>query len=243
MNFTIVSWNILANEFIEKQYYPNFNYDFLTNRLVRMKIIAHQMETQNADIFLLQEVMKNEYRYLKRRFRQYSFSKLCPIEWDLHSESGNVILFRSALFSITSSQSLIYLNRIFGQHICLKHKQQEFHILNIHLNDIYFQKRKAQIKTILPILKNNSRVILGGDFNQNYNQNPSLFSVIPEYTIHNKNMTYYIESFMNIDNILTKGFKGTISKKIDYTRIPKDELLETFASDHLPVIAQINLVS
>ena len=238
----ILSWNILAFEFIEKEYYPNLDYNFLTNRLARIGVIANKIQEVNADIILLQEVMMDEYFFLKSRFRQFFFSKLCHIDWNEKSESGNVILYRKTkLADCSSGETKLYeSNCCFGQHLCfISNDQQKIHVFNIHLNDLFHQKRKAQINSILYLLQQYHHVILGGDFNENYDQNQSLFT-IPDYTVHNKNASYYIESFMNIDNILTKGF-GLVTPHVpvDYTLIPKSELLATFASDHLPVFTTI----
>ena len=61
----VLSWNILAVEFVKKSYYPMLDINSTTNRNARIKKIVKRLLEENADIILLQEVMNNEFNYLK----------------------------------------------------------------------------------------------------------------------------------------------------------------------------------
>jgi len=64
-----MSWNILALEFVKKSYYPMLNINSINNRVKRIKKIINILLEENSDIILLQEVMLNEYNYLKNVFQ------------------------------------------------------------------------------------------------------------------------------------------------------------------------------
>ena len=51
----VLSWNILANEYIQKKYYPTVQEELLV-RTERFKTIITKLLEINADIILLQEV-------------------------------------------------------------------------------------------------------------------------------------------------------------------------------------------
>jgi mRNA deadenylase 3'-5' endonuclease subunit Ccr4 len=65
----VMSWNILALEFVKKSYYPMLNINSINNRVKRIKKIINILLEENSDIILLQEVMLNEYNYLKNVFQ------------------------------------------------------------------------------------------------------------------------------------------------------------------------------
>ena len=72
----VLSWNILANEYIKKQYYPQVKEELLI-REDRFKLISSKLKEINADIILLQEVMSAEYKNLKELLsHKYFISKL-----------------------------------------------------------------------------------------------------------------------------------------------------------------------
>ena len=60
----IMTWNILANEFIKKSYYPMISKKHLFNRENRKTQIITILTTVDTDIMLLQEVMQSEYNLL-----------------------------------------------------------------------------------------------------------------------------------------------------------------------------------
>ena len=57
----IISWNILANEFIKKADYPMIKGKMLFNRKGRLTQITSILQNVNADVMLLQEVMEDQF--------------------------------------------------------------------------------------------------------------------------------------------------------------------------------------
>lgn len=244
--FKIISWNILAVEFVEKNDYLEFDLDFINNRDVRIKKIIKKLRHENTDIILLQEVMIYEFNYLKNHLTNYYFSELCKIDWNNYennTESGNVIMFKKSQFSHDFvSNCLKYNNSTFGLYVMLytKNTKDVLHIFNVHLDDQFYQTRKNQINSIKPLFSRLKYCILGGDFNEEYKQQSKLYT-IKDFIATNNNITYFIEDYMNIDNILTKGFlhiKHNVS--YDYTNTPKQKLFYLFGSDHIPIVIKIN---
>jgi endonuclease/exonuclease/phosphatase family metal-dependent hydrolase len=251
----IITWNILAGEFVKKSYYKNFNFELVTNRNKRINKIIENINMINPDLILLQEVMYAEYEYLKKKYNsQYKFTNLCRINWDYSkkSESGNIIIYRKKIFKVKMFETnIIYDTKVFGQNIVLTYKTNknrkkpvDIQIINIHLDDIYSQKRNAQINIIRKLIEeyNLEYCIVGGDFNQEFNKNSKLY-MINNFTTQNTFLsTYYVESNINIDNILTKGFGKCENKEyINVDTMSKNEIMENIGSDHIPVIIKIKI--
>lgn len=253
--FRVLTWNILADEFVHEQDYLHFDISLIKNRNQRIERITHFLLQQNVDIILLQEVMLDEQQYLYNQLsEQFYFSSLFSNQWKHypHSESGNLVLFRKKYFSESfDTKPLLYKKSCFGIHVFLYEKEtnRPLHIFNIHLNDEYYMIRKAQLKSIQLELQKHDRVILGGDFNQNYWSNSTLYELDDNYSILNKtNFTYYVDKAnTNIDNILVKGW---IVDKIkihdndndnnnDNDKNNNDFFMKLYGSDHLPIYGNI----
>lgn len=242
----VLSWNILAVEFVKKSYYPMLNIDCINDRPTRIKKIVKRLIEENADIILLQEVMIYELNYLQMHLTNYHFSDFCSIDWDKYknnTESGNIIIFKKSYFlSNFVSNRIKYNGSTFGLYLMLypKNSKNVWNVFNIHLDDQFYQTRNAQINSIRPLLSRLKYCIIGGDFNQEYNQTSKLY-MIKDFTVLNDNITYFIEDYVNIDNILTKGFfKIKTFVSYDYKNIPKQKLFNLFGSDHIPIIAKID---
>jgi endonuclease/exonuclease/phosphatase family metal-dependent hydrolase len=141
-----------------------------------------------------------------------------------------------------NSNELIYNNNVFGSCIIIKTKntKENIHVFNIHLDDIAWQTRMAQINLLRPQIEKLKHCIIGGDFNQQFNINSKIYN-INDFIIHNpKNTTYYIEKFMNIDNILSKGFISMQNNIIKDHNICKKNLFDKYGSDHIPVIIELS---
>jgi hypothetical protein len=90
------------------------------------------------------------------------------------------------------------------------------------------------------ILYRRYKILLGGDFNEEYSTNSYIYN-LPKFIVHNKKCsTYYIDGKMNIDNIMTRGFivKSNIKKCFQYPISMEEGILE-YGSDHLPIIVEI----
>jgi len=101
----IISWNILANEFIKKADYPMIKGKMLFNRKGRLTQITSILKNVNADVMLLQEVMQAEYNSLSETFeKEYYVIKGKNINWyNKKSYSGNVTFLRKNVFSLLAN--------------------------------------------------------------------------------------------------------------------------------------------
>ena len=224
----ILSWNILASEWIKKSYYPTVTDPILFKRDKRIHLISDKLREESADIVFLQEVMPMEYRQLYQNFhRTYRLSKLSRILWDKPlSESGNLIMIKKRMFDSWNESS-------FDHGIYVRINQ--LHLFNVHLDDVSYYKRKKQLDQ-LPF-HDKKYVILAGDFNQSYHKDSALYQ-LPGFTAHNKCSSYYVEKKMNIDNILTKGFDSSLDG-CEYLPTSVEEGLHLYGSDHIPVTATV----
>lgn len=241
----VVTWNILAVEFVKKSHYPKLNIDIINDRLNRIKKISKHIKSLNPDLLLLQEVMDYEYKYLKNKLNNYYFSDLCKIDWKDYkkSESGNVILYKKGkLFSQNVNFSKLFHNgMIFGVRVGLSYKNNIIHVINLHLDDAHSQTRNAQLNSIREMVNENKYCIIGGDFNQEYKKDSKLYN-INHFIVNNECPSYYIEKNINIDNILTKGFYGIKNNKcINFNLYLQNDVFEYFGSDHIPVIANLTI--
>lgn len=234
----ILSWNILADEFIKKRYYPMIPPDILLNRHHRQTQIIHSLIHMDMDVMLLQEVMQSEYNALTQTFQRTHHLLRGPyIKWQgKQSYSGNVILLRKSLF--TKPTLLPSLN--FGVGVQCVYRNQTLLILNIHLDDISHEERVKQLTELIPIISQSEKVIMGGDFNENYTATSELYQRFKKNTglkIVNHKPTYYIERKMCIDNILIKGLnlKHTHAHVLDDFKGDRVKQFITYGSDHLPV--------
>jgi endonuclease/exonuclease/phosphatase family metal-dependent hydrolase len=223
----VLTWNILASEWIKKSYYPTVKDHTIFQRKNRIEIIHDKLKTESADIIFLQEVMPLEYKELYKVFhREYQFSRLMPIQWyKKTSQSGNLTLVKKNLFTTWKESPFDH-----GLYV----QVDNLHLLNVHLDDISYDKRKRQLRQ-LPL--DHKYVILAGDFNQPYKPTSCLY-YLDGFTVHNKCNTYFVEKKINIDNVITRGFMHQ-GNSCDYVPYHVEEGLNLYGSDHIPVI--INL--
>jgi len=282
----IISWNILANEFIKKADYPMIKGKMLFNRKGRLTQITSILQNVNADVMLLQEVMQAEYNSLSETFeKEYYVIKGKNINWyNKKSYSGNVTFLRKNVFSLLANNEMIkdlefglYVKCYFldkerenvtgnvtgnvCENICsvnasagpprevkksgeIKHnstqKLMPIDIINVHLDDISHAKRISEIKSIEEEIMGAKKVILGGDFNQDYKPTSNLYKLLNRdmgLKIYIKDPTYLIEKKMCIDHLMTKGF-GKDSCGCVVNNYGDDVLqqFKEYGSDHLPII-------
>ena len=248
----IVSWNILAAEWIKKSYYPNVKEKVLFDRKNRLKIIMERIINEDPDILLLQEVMKLEYKtFIKHFHDKFHISILSPIDWsndaskepkksdNITSESGNVTLLKKSVFKSKKDIFEQSLEMNFGIYTTALYASKRIHIFNIHLNDLHGQTRNKQINMLRPFIEKQHYCIIGGDFNQEYRLNSKLYT-ISGFNVNNKCPTYYVKKNMNIDNILSKGFalekEQTNENICHYIPLNLENGFKIYGSDHLPVI-------
>ena len=145
----ILTWNILASEWIKKSYYPTVKEKVLFDRKSRLKRIMERIIDEDPDILLLQEVMELEYKSLCKHFmNNYHISFLSPINWQkeikeeekdnkkkITSESGNVTLLKKTLFKSKKEIRHETLPMDFGIYTTTLYQSRQLHIFNIHLNE------------------------------------------------------------------------------------------------------------
>jgi len=237
----ILTWNILASEWIKKSYYPNTNEDIIFDNKSRFEQIIKIIDEYDADVIMLQEVMKIEYSLLKKRLNKiYNISKLNKISWyNKVSESGNVTMMKRSLFQDAEihDQSLDY-----GLYTKCVYKGNRCDFFNIHLDDISRHVRYKQWDDICLSCIPNSHIVVAGDFNHQYKKNSRIYNT-HGFTTHNLCPTYYIGRKMNIDNITTRGFKKVKGDKCPLYPDNITDGFRTYGSDHMPVFIEVKLVA
>ena len=234
----ILSWNILANEFINKRYYPMLPTDILFKRSARLQQIILLLSREDADVLLLQEVMLSEYNALDTFFsRYYHLIKSKPIVWQgVRCHSMNVILLRKNMFSLRGA-GITFFN--FGVIVECGLNKNTITIANVHLDDLSKAVRLKQLEEIKSQLTSVDSVILGGDFNENYSKTSPLYNRVESFglKIINDFTTYYIGRKMCIDNIMLKGSSNKVKVKVinEYDNNVLQHFIN-YGSDHLPVI-------
>jgi len=231
----IISWNILADEFIKKRYYPMIPPEILLKRQQRQTQILLTLKHLDMDVLLLQEVMRGEYNQLAQAFQKtHHLLRGKNIKWqDKQSHSGNVIFLRKSLFSLP-----VIIPLEFGLGVQCTYQKRPLLIYNVHLDDVSHQLRMKQMAE-LPMT---GPLIIGGDFNENYQvHHPTeLYQRLKKagLKIGNQKPTYYIERKMCIDNILVKGLvlKHTSAVVPDDFQGDVVKQFMTYGSDHLPVV-------
>ena len=240
----VLSWNILADEFISKRYYPMIPSDLLFKRARRLERILTLLAAEDPDVMLLQEVMLSEYNAIEKQFtRTHHLIKSKNIIWQgIRSHTYNVVLLRKNMFSLKGESEK---NFDFGLVVnCfLKYGPTSYipiTICNVHLDDLNKSKRLKQLEEIEPYLLGVNNVILGGDFNENYSiSSNSIYNKVESYglKIMNRSPTHFIGRKMCIDNIMLKGHSSRPRVRVinDYD----NDILQHFinyGSDHLPVV-------
>lgn len=235
----ILSWNILACEWIERKEYKGIDKKILFNREKRFIKVCEILKNLNAEIILLQEVMSEEYEILCCVFKDYIVSGLLQIDWGekMKRNSGNVTLLKRDKFKNG------VLNEYMDYSVITKsiYKGKKLSIYNIHLSDTSLKERYKEINRIRSLSLKDELSIIGGDFNHEYRMNSTLYK-IEGYKVHNKKCyTYYLNRKMNIDNILSKGFKE--NKENICVKYPEtiEKGLKEYGSDHLPIIVELDI--
>ena len=152
----IVSWNILAQEWIDQKDYPMIPSSILFNRSARFKNIYRILSELEPDVILLQEVMNQEYQKVLKLFGAAFHISQINVIW---GTSGNVSLFSKKLFKNVKN-----IEYPFGT----VSSCDDFTFINVHLEEESVEKRCVQMKEV--ISKNPN--IIGGDFNHQYKKVP-----------------------------------------------------------------------
>ena len=240
----ILSWNILAEEWIDKKYYPMVKEQLLESKK-RFKIIMKHIRSMSPDIILLQEVMKNNHKYLIKKYsHKYYISPLIPVPWVGYpvGESGNVTMLKLSKFQGINFNKLDSMNFLTAYY-----KDIKIGIVNVHLDDSSNKRRINQIKKVIKKTNNLDKVVIGGDCNEQYIKNRGIYNKLKkyDYKIAIKNTTYFIEKQMIIDNIFYRGFKikdSYVDNSCGSRTIKNINCqLQKYGSDHFPIIAILKI--
>ena len=242
----VISWNILADEFIAKEYYPTIPFKLL-DRKKRLKTIINRIKKEKTDVLLLQEVMIKEHKVLKDLFPNFFVSNLIPVKWKYPSEygktseSGNVILLRKSLFS-----DFTYILDDFCIISC-NYNNKKVCFINVHLDDLSSDTRSNQILRVINKTNTFNKVIIAGDFNQKYDKESNMYKILKKNhfypSIINNQPTYFISKSQSIDNIFYKGF--TLKNSFVSNDCGKRSIeniicqINDYGSDHFPIIIQL----
>jgi len=242
----ILSWNILADEYVEKKYYKMVQ-DKLMDRKLRIKIICKKIKETKYDIICLQEVMIKEYNILIKKFsKKYNISRLTHIKWQhIEGESGNLIMIRLKkfnnikFFSQKSIENILY-SKIYYNDTKI-----------IIVDDISKNKRENNVINIIKKIEKYKNVIICGDFNINYHHK-GIYKLLEDNNFitsihhHSNNFTYFIEREKLLDNILFKGDftlnKASIDNMCSCRTVKHINcMFKKVGSDHFPVMVQLLL--
>lgn len=246
----VLSWNILASEWIKKSYYKGVDEKILFDAARRTRTIFKRIEEEKADVLMLQEVMKSTYKKLKEKYgRTYHISELSPIKWSYGkgSESGNVTLLKKKVFKCGAHGEITHEYFPFAVHTVFtpsSNGSEPISFFNIHLDDLLPKTRMKQLEEIKSFFT--KRTIVAGDFNHPYRANSALYNSFGRgFQVHNFCPTYYIEKKLNIDNIVIRGFKHSKEELEGDSCEPYPSDIEQgfteYGSDHLPVKTFIEL--
>jgi len=239
----VLTWNLLAHEWIKPHYFKHISPTLLFNRKGRLGLIVSRLMYLDPDVMGLQEVMPAEYNALQRLFgHTHYITRLYNIMWGkTPSKSGNVILIRKTLCK-TIDQN--FAQWPFG-HACIfvpKHSNTPVLVVNVHLDNKDIRRRYAQVGTLQPMLEAASHVIWLGDFNHHYRSNTRLYHLVPNFKIHNTAISYFVDRECCIDNILTKNFIANEATVRAPVILPTEEkTFQYYGSDHLPIQAELTL--
>lgn len=254
MEISCMTWNILAQVFLDGNDYNMGNSKLLKTKTRREKIMKNIM-SYNADIVMLQEVTIQEYNIFKRHLKQYKILPLAAhkkkwahdTEGNKIMENGNCILLKKGLFQDIIPTKLQLNEDGVMASIChcnlVEDPSKSLVIISMHLDDLKRSIRNVQLKKILSKLKETTveTIIIGGDFNEkvSYVNNKMLarsgyVSVMQEMV-----PTYYDTMEYNIDNIYLKR------SKLINTYIPRfkngRDIIKSIGSDHCMIYTVIRI--
>lgn len=235
----ILSWNILAEEYIKKIYYKEIPKNILFNRNNRIKSIISVIKKFNCDIITLQEVMLKEFNELKKIFSiEYNIIKGKNINWNgCKGYSGNVTFIKKG------TEIMEVIDHDYGVTTIISKNGKKIIVINIHLDDKNQLKRTEEINSLKYLFSD--IVIIAGDFNEHFNRKElsklyKSFKSFKSFEITNNSNTYYLEP-MCIDNIIIKGFKTFKTTVINDFKTDYIKQFINYGSDHLPLVGKMKL--
>lgn len=238
----ILSYNILAQRYIQED-----NYEYIENKTIliwpyRLNLIRSKIKDSNPDIFCLQEV---ELKFIEEDFIGFfaEYESLAHIiNKKRKNEIGNAIFWKRGLFQKNNSISCCY--GLFVNLFSVS-TQTDFWLGNIHLKagrTSCINERVFQMKSCVKKIPKNSYGIVCGDFNDSLCINSKLRSFIEEngYHVYSAGLSWagirHGDSWesQTFDNIITIG---KVKIDVDYNFSEQLTCLpnEDEASDHLAI--------
>ena len=238
MRLHVVSWNILAPIYVKCEYYTSVKCEELTMSKRQSKIDT-MLQWMNADVYLLQEVTSDEFKHLKSHHTTYRwFFQPHKINYwkesSHHQKNGNAIgIHKNLNVSSLSQHTLKLSNGNRGIRVDGKIRNRLVSFISVHLDDTKDMCRSMQIENLMSLIKSDHRpIVIGGDLNDETGDMVKIFKR-HQYVASPSVPTYFEESAMCLDYILTKNIKD---KPFFY--VPpssKFDIIKRFGSDHLPV--------
>jgi mRNA deadenylase 3'-5' endonuclease subunit Ccr4 len=233
----VISYNILASQYIKKEYYPGSNLEFLNNDIYRKELLTKYITSFNPDIICIQEYEKPyiEDALTKKGYKSFVYPK---------NQVGLAIFYNNKIDVIDNS--LINLgNNKFALKTIFKIADKVFNIINIKIKWVpeNLQQTKYlgyfQIERLLENQKSKNTIICG-DFNTTNSgiiyqlfsnkQYKDIFALEAYNTVKANGKANRIDFCFTTSDAT---FRTTAIKGLSDTDIVPSELIP---SDHLPLV-------
>ncbi len=211
----------------------------------RASVVAKIIKRENIDIIFTQEMSSNMRSILSKRLPSYNF--IYNSRKNGKNEEANCIIIKnnievseSKIYSLSNTPDkpnskflLDFFPRTLN-YVSILINNNEYSLLNTHLDNVFKINRKLQLNVIKDIIKNNDNVILAGDFNMSFNKVLQDFSEdlkLKDYTNKLGSTYRYLKNKKPIDHIF-------LSDEIIVKDIYKyeDNINGVYPSDHYPII-------
>ena len=139
MSFSVVTYNILANAYINREWYPRTPDEVLEPALRRSALLAHLVEL-GVDLFCLQEVEQDAFAAIEAHLEPLGYKGFFS-QKGRKKPDGCAILYRSAIFEFQEAKQIEYTDAQPGrapsghvaQFLSLEHEFGRVGIANTHL--------------------------------------------------------------------------------------------------------------
>lgn len=238
MSYIVMSWNILAQEYVRREEYPQ---DEKTSPEWedRLHIIHNIIVGIKPDILLLQEVTLDT-------FEEDFLPLFSYYDYVIHRKDkkrknfiGNAILWRKDIIQLvkqeSKTRSIHAKLNIDGKLLCIS---------NVHFSAGVTRKEAERIKEVISCLgvwQGEDNVLVGGDYNDDFRNEEGITPLFDEFTGY-KSKEYTCTSRgvpFNFDHILIRGKIASrrIAPLIDIIKTPVPNCI--IPSDHIPIMSQI----
>jgi mRNA deadenylase 3'-5' endonuclease subunit Ccr4 len=212
MSFTVASYNILADEYIKREWYPHTPDSLLDPALRRSALLAHLVKL-DVDLLCLQEVEMSTFTAIHNHLNAVGYQGIFARKGQ-GKPDGCAIFYRYNIYGINGANRLMYADAKLGsetsghiaQFLSIEYEGNHIGIANTHLkwdppdkqlSDQYGYRQAAQL------LKERDQLLFGctawiicGDLNvtpesdviELFNQNDLYFTHSEEYEAYTANI-------------------------------------------------------